>query len=311
MKQSGFLSGSRRTRSASGFTLIELLVVIAIIAILAAILFPVFAQAREKARAISCLSNLKQIGLAVAQYNQDYDEKTPNGRDQYGRASGWAWQVYPYVKSVGAFKCPDDGAADQDCPSLAMNANLGGVQGTVPNGASGLSIAQYNAPAKTVMLFEVANSKYYHLQDGDPTHTTFPNVSDNVYNGNSPSGWGVGSDYDPSGSNGEAASGSTSGDGNSKTRRATCGTVCKTGCLPAPRVGIRMARTSFSPTPMPNFSAPIRFRQGETTRSPVTVCLPRDSSRRGTSRPPSPPQPTAATAPSPQRSATSNQGEGA
>ena len=201
------------------FTLIELLVVIAIIAILAAILFPVFAQAREKARAISCLSNEKQIGLAVAQYNQDYDEKTPNGTDQYGRASGWAWQVYPYVKSTGAFKCPDDAAADQDCPSLAMNANLGGVQGSGSNLASGLSIAQYNSPSKTILLFEVANSKYYHLQDGDPTHKTYPNVSDNVYNGNSPSGWGVGSNYDPSGSNGEANSGATAGDG--KLKNAT------------------------------------------------------------------------------------------
>jgi len=63
-----------RTRSRSGFTLIELLVVIAIIAILAAILFPVFAQAREKARQASCESNEKQIGLAITQYVQDYDE---------------------------------------------------------------------------------------------------------------------------------------------------------------------------------------------------------------------------------------------
>jgi len=64
-------------RSAPGFTLIELLVVIAIISVLAAILFPVFAQVREKARAISCLSNQKQIGLALTQYVQDYDEKYP------------------------------------------------------------------------------------------------------------------------------------------------------------------------------------------------------------------------------------------
>src|SRR6476469_8467481 len=66
-----------RTQSREGFTLIELLVVIAIIAILAAILFPVFAQAREKARAISCLSNTKQISLGFAMYNQDYDEGFP------------------------------------------------------------------------------------------------------------------------------------------------------------------------------------------------------------------------------------------
>jgi prepilin-type N-terminal cleavage/methylation domain-containing protein len=67
----------RKLRKRSGFTLIELLVVIAIIAILAAILFPVFAQAREKARSASCLSNLKQIGLAVMMYTQDYDEIYP------------------------------------------------------------------------------------------------------------------------------------------------------------------------------------------------------------------------------------------
>ena len=66
-------------RGKNAFTLIELLVVIAIIAILAAILFPVFAQAREKARAISCLSNEKQIGLGIMQYQQDWDEKNPGG----------------------------------------------------------------------------------------------------------------------------------------------------------------------------------------------------------------------------------------
>jgi prepilin-type N-terminal cleavage/methylation domain-containing protein len=73
-------------RNQNGFTLIELLVVIAIIAILAAILFPVFAQARAKARAISCLSNVKQIGLGFAMYVQDYDEQTPSGR-----GGGWEW----------------------------------------------------------------------------------------------------------------------------------------------------------------------------------------------------------------------------
>jgi len=82
-----------------GFTLIELLVVI--IAILAAILFPVFQKVRENARRTACLSNMKQIGLSVLQYNQDNDEKGPNGTDPYGRCSGWAWQVYTYAKSTG------------------------------------------------------------------------------------------------------------------------------------------------------------------------------------------------------------------
>jgi prepilin-type N-terminal cleavage/methylation domain-containing protein/prepilin-type processing-associated H-X9-DG protein len=102
----------------SGFTLIELLVVIAIIAILAAILFPVFAKAREKARQISCVSNLKQIGLGLVQYSQDNDEALI--RAWYGPGNGWEgsdpstndykWMdaIYPYVKSTQIFTCPDD-----------------------------------------------------------------------------------------------------------------------------------------------------------------------------------------------------------
>jgi len=100
------------------FTLIELLVVIAIIAILAAILFPVFAQAREKARQATCASNLKQVGTAWTMYLQDYDEKiaaannpigwghcaTMAGRSQFG---GWEGNLlYPYIKNVGVMKCP-------------------------------------------------------------------------------------------------------------------------------------------------------------------------------------------------------------
>jgi prepilin-type N-terminal cleavage/methylation domain-containing protein/prepilin-type processing-associated H-X9-DG protein len=113
---------TQRFPSRRGFTLIELLVVIAIIAVLAAILFPVFARARENARRASCMSNLKQIGLGLLQYTQDYDEKTPlswfapsgyggdaskpisSGTDAYK----WMDAIYPYVKSEQIFDCPSD-----------------------------------------------------------------------------------------------------------------------------------------------------------------------------------------------------------
>jgi len=96
----------------SGFTLIELLVVIAIIAILAAILFPVFAQAREKARAISCLSNLKQISLSWNMYLQDYDEQmvphaNQNPGDPVDNFYTWVKLLDPYTKSYQVYRCPD------------------------------------------------------------------------------------------------------------------------------------------------------------------------------------------------------------
>lgn len=100
-------------RSKFGFTLIELLVVIAIIAILAAILFPVFGRARENARRTSCLSNMKQTGVAFLQYTQDNDERYP--LDALGVIStypatphGWADAIQPYLKSTQMFQCPSD-----------------------------------------------------------------------------------------------------------------------------------------------------------------------------------------------------------
>lgn len=91
-----------------GFTLIELLVIIAIIGILAAILFPVFARAREQARKTSCASNLKQIGMALLQYRQDYDEKFPRYGNVDNGQTGWAEKLNPYLKSVEIFQCPSE-----------------------------------------------------------------------------------------------------------------------------------------------------------------------------------------------------------
>ena len=102
------------SRVRSGFTLIELLVVIAIIAILAAILFPVFAQARDKARGAACISNLKQFGSALMMYMQDYDEKSvwfynasvaAHPGNNF-RAGYWWNPIMPYVKNMDVFRCP-------------------------------------------------------------------------------------------------------------------------------------------------------------------------------------------------------------
>jgi prepilin-type N-terminal cleavage/methylation domain-containing protein/prepilin-type processing-associated H-X9-DG protein len=120
-------TASRSSRRRRGFTLIELLVVIAIIAILAAILFPVFAQAREKARQSTCLSNLKQIGLAHQMYWQDYDETTVTSWS-LGFPGEFSWYVQPYMKNLKIMFCPSFRASAQAYGSTC-NANYlpGGV----------------------------------------------------------------------------------------------------------------------------------------------------------------------------------------
>src|SRR5690606_4096788 len=109
---------------ARAFTLIELLVVIAIISVLAAILFPVFARVRENARRASCQSNLKQIGLGIMQYTQDYDENLPLGAVNYlGGRIFWSQSIMPYVKSTQLFECPSFAYTDRRSYSYNLQTN--------------------------------------------------------------------------------------------------------------------------------------------------------------------------------------------
>lgn len=150
------------TSKKSAFTLIELLVVIAIIAILAAILFPVFARARENARRSSCQSNLKQIGLGFLQYAQDYDENFPTGPRGF-LGQGWGGTLNPYIKSAQVFKCPSDttdGSVNNGITSYTNSyvANLNLLRrdaGSATDPHLGQSIAAQSATAKTVLLTEV------------------------------------------------------------------------------------------------------------------------------------------------------------
>jgi prepilin-type N-terminal cleavage/methylation domain-containing protein/prepilin-type processing-associated H-X9-DG protein len=188
------------------FTLIELLVVIAIIAILAAILFPVFAQAREKARAISCISNLKQQGTASMMYTQDYDETIVPAGNRYAHQNvqcfsgntnfnpdphswvDWEIPLIPYIKTAQIFTCPD--RAQFGCYGYAMNTDSSdddfpgaptppGVWGPITADAQGVpmcTLASIEAPSDLLFLYDSHDEKLENVFDpgivGDGTPDT-------------------------------------------------------------------------------------------------------------------------------------------
>jgi prepilin-type N-terminal cleavage/methylation domain-containing protein/prepilin-type processing-associated H-X9-DG protein len=165
-------------RKHGAFTLIELLVVIAIIAILAAILFPVFAQAREKARQTSCLSNTKQMGSGIMMYTQDYDETYPLAMQTRGTAGWvncWAIVTQPYVKTYDIFRCPSDTDFTSKAGWSWVEANISYAPNSYSNGCTDLrgpvggfssclvmpskSLGEISRVADTILLAERHNSE--------------------------------------------------------------------------------------------------------------------------------------------------------
>src|SRR5438552_8282782 len=150
----------------SGFTLIELLVVTAIIAILAAILFPVFAQAREKARQATCLSNLKQLGTAQMMYTQDYDETYPKAYHGTPQGDvGWYLLIQPYAKNTSIFRCPSDrnpmkigqflsGALRKQTPDFGVSI-IANYDVMPPTDLQSTRVADIDAPAQLISLVDM------------------------------------------------------------------------------------------------------------------------------------------------------------
>jgi prepilin-type N-terminal cleavage/methylation domain-containing protein/prepilin-type processing-associated H-X9-DG protein len=183
--QSFSTSSTRQNPRSNGFTLIELLVVIAIIAILAAILFPVFAQARSKARQASCLSNMKQIILADMQYTQDNDEIHSfafgfSPGDNQPSNSAWTVSLYPYTKSYGIYQCPEDFVervfpqySSLKIPSSYSQAYRFGAWNDASRDenmrhfASGQSGSNITSPATTILVLErFSSDKYVDFKNG-------------------------------------------------------------------------------------------------------------------------------------------------
>ena len=169
---------TRASRRKTGFTLIELLVVIAIISILAAILFPVFARARSNARKSACMSNMKQLGLGLMQYTQDYDERLPGNEVAQGGFNqplgwmqpptagvpetyrNWARDIMPYVKSRQIYMCAESKPRSQDgAPGGTTEVpEPGGNTNYLMNGVvDSVNLARIESPADLVFLHEVRN----------------------------------------------------------------------------------------------------------------------------------------------------------
>ncbi len=156
------------------FTLIEILVVIAIIAILAAILFPAFARARENARRSSCQSNLKQIGLGILQYSQDYDERMISGQ-----SGGVLWKelLQPYVKSKPIFACPSnpnrDSLATNYPISYGPNCDAHGSRAALGYINDGPNLSQISAPATAITALEMTTNTWDFVITLDTGHDDF------------------------------------------------------------------------------------------------------------------------------------------
>ena len=179
-----------------GFTLIELLVVIAIIAILAAILFPVFAKAREKARQSSCNSNCKQLGLAVMQYCQDYDEHfmywTTTQGHTYPSAQPWWVVIAPYVKNSQIFCCPSEVATGpfagyHNSQSVPYQPHYG-YNDIVQYVVGGLAMAQITSSASLIVLADschpMGESWRFAWPKAPGAWNTTPSKCNNAYTAN-------------------------------------------------------------------------------------------------------------------------------